>query len=417
MPKEKKHKHKSDKKRKSEKKKKDKKRKRSSSSSSDSSDDGGNKSSAAPPPSSSFADLYPVPKRRAGPISAGSIASLPTTASELQKRNERAERFLPSAADEALAAARRAAAPSTHASTAGGSLRGQSLMLEKSYTRLTTLPNAADVRPLEVLRQAFELVGRKWQAERDYHYACDMLKSIRQDLTVQHLTAADGARCAFATQVYETHAILALQSDDLGEFGACQAALIPLHAARLSARAAEFGAYRLLHAATLRGASLAAELYGILSSLRPDHATHPAVLQALRVGIAMQLDDHLSVLGELPSLRYHGACLLRPKLQRLRERALYCLCRAYAPTVPLSLLAKRLGWGDDTVECERFLRSVGTVPAAASGMPERMVDTRQALKTLNEREEERQREQQQQQAAGAGMGPSIPLDLLGGPAW
>ncbi len=132
----------------------------------------------------------------------------------------------------------------------------------------------------------------------------------------------------------------------------------------------------------------------------------------------MQLDDHLSVLGELPSLRYHGACLLRPKLQRLRERALYCLCRAYAPTVPLSLLAKRLGWGDDTVECERFLRSVGTVPAAASGMPERMVDTRQALKTLNEREEERRREQQQQQqAAGAGVGPSIPLDLLGGPAW
>ena len=141
---------------------------------------------------------------------------------------------------------------------------------------------------------------------------------------------SSASRCAFAIEVYETHATLALQSNDLGEFGACQAALVPLHAARASARAAEFGAYRLLHAATLRGASLAAELYGILSSLRPDHATHPAVLQALRVGIAMQLDDHLSVLGELPSLRYHGACLLRPKLQRLREQHSEQIGPAYA---------------------------------------------------------------------------------------
>ena len=67
---------------------------------------------------------------------------------------------------------------------------------------------------LPVLREAYELVGRKWKAEKDYVYACDMLKAIRQDLTVQHLTQADdenGQKAAFAVEVYETHARLALQ--------------------------------------------------------------------------------------------------------------------------------------------------------------------------------------------------------------
>lgn len=261
------HKKKSGKKHKKEDKKhkKSDSRKRARSPSSDS-DSCSNSGLAAPVPAPlvapvvkpSVAVLYPMPRRRAGSIaSSGPIASLATTATELQRRNERAERFVQSAADIALAAAR-SAPPSHHASTSGGALQGQSAMLEKSYMRLTTLPNAADVRPLPVLRQAFELVQRKWRDERDYTYACDMLKAIRQDLTVQHLAQPgdDGPRGAFAIDVYEAHATIALQSDDLGEFGACQAALVPLHAARPSSRAAEFGAYRLLHAAALRGASL-----------------------------------------------------------------------------------------------------------------------------------------------------------------
>ena len=295
-------------------------------------------------------------------------------------------------------------------------------MLEKSYTRLTTLPNAADVRPLPVLREAFELVGRKWRAERDYAYACDMLKAIRQDLTVQHLTQADESRCAFAVSVYETHAILALQAGDLGEFGACQAALVPLHAARPSLRAAEFGAYRLLHAAALRGDSLAAELRGILSSLRAEHAAHPAVAQALRVGIALQSDDCLAVLDALPRLHFHGACLLRAQLPKLRERALLALCKAYLPTLPLSLLARRLGWQDDVRGCETFLRTLGAVPAAASGKLEAELDTRAALRALAARAAAARAEQQQQDSTRQPLppweiGPAIPHEYIGGQAW
>ena len=441
--KEKKHKKKkTEKKHKKEKHKKSDSRKRARSPSSDS--DSGSSSGlstaanvpAAPvkvtPPS--FADLYPMPRRRTGSIaSAGPIASLPASAAELQRRNERAERFVASAADVALAAAR-AAAPTHHAATSGGVLEGQSAMLEKSYTRLTALPNAADVRPLPVLRQAFELVGRKWRAERDYTYACDMLKAIRQDLTVQHLAqpGGDSSRTAFAIQVYEAHAIIALESDDLGEFGACQAALVPLHAVRKSARAAEFGAYRLLHAATLRGASLGAELDGILSALRDEDSAHAAVQQALRVGVALNRDDIVSVLAELPHLLFHGACLLKAQLPRLRERALHALCRAYLPALPLTLLARRLGWADDTRSCEKFLRSVGTVPSRASGSSEAQLDTKAALHTLAERaaaaraEAEREELAEQARLRGHGrhiplaewqVGPAVPHEFLGGMDW
>lgn len=100
----------------------------------------------------------------------------------------------------------------------GGPIVGLNTNLEKSYLRLTSEPDPYKVRPQYILEKSVEYVFRKYSTmpkKEAFNYINDQLKSIRQDLTVQHI------KNDFAISVYEQNARLSLKHNDLGEFNQC----------------------------------------------------------------------------------------------------------------------------------------------------------------------------------------------------
>lgn len=112
---------------------------------------------------------------------------------------------------------------STPSNEHGKTIVGRSKDLEKNYLRLTTEPNPDNVRPFEILKKSMKHVVKKYQENNNYSYIINQFKSIRQDLTVQHIKGD------FTIEVYETNARISLQNNDLGEFNQCQSQLKVLY--------------------------------------------------------------------------------------------------------------------------------------------------------------------------------------------
>ena len=134
------------------------------------------------------------------------------------KRLARAARFAspPVASPSPVAAGATASAAPLTPSAAAAVVTGTCATIEKTYFRLTRAPDPATVRPLMVLRAALAMVKQKWRdGSASAVYAWEQLKSIRQDLTVQHI------RNAFTVEVYETHARIAMEECDMASFQQC----------------------------------------------------------------------------------------------------------------------------------------------------------------------------------------------------
>lgn len=203
--------------------------------------------------------------------------------------------------------------------TLTGPVVGTCQRLEKNYFRLTDAPPPDTVRPLQVLEEALDLVQSKWEQHHNYTYACDQMKSLRQDLTVQRI------KTSFTVKVYEAHARMALQMGDLGEYNQCQTQLRALYKVKLGGNPEEFLMYRMLYIIYTRNRT---DMNDLLADLTVADKRKPAVHYALQVRAALSSGNYHKFFKLYQQAPYLGACLLDKFVLRERIAALATICKA-----------------------------------------------------------------------------------------